>query len=103
MRIRRVRAVSTGERRTEAIVEAETAIARALLGAVELRMSAVGSPPRDAAGMSSGMPRRAERSERRNVSRVRRTMLYMKVVLAAFQTDAGPDVVHSWDNTSSKA
>lgn len=75
VRMRRVRAVSIGDRTREARADAETAMARAALGEVEFMISVDGKAPRGAGGISSGRPMMAASSDRKNVSAVRRRTL----------------------------
>lgn len=96
VRMRKVRAVSIGDRRiadSEEEMKDRTSVAN---GEVAVRISAVIEDEIS----SSGRPIMADKRLRIKVFRVGRSREYIKVALVAFHGDVGPLVVQSCDSTS---
>ena len=103
VRIRYVRAMSSGARRMDVRAEADTATSRDARGEGDERMS---SPPTGAliegvrrfmvgSPLGSGRDTSAARRERIQVVRVEKRMLWMKVLLAPFQMPQAPSEAQS--------
>jgi hypothetical protein len=96
VRIRKVRAVSIGDKMIEESAEDTSVSINVVVGETAVRMS-------DATGLalpSSGSAKIADRRLWMKVFRVGSNSEYMNVAFEAFQTDVGPLLDHSCERTS---
>lgn len=99
VRIKQVRAVSTGERMMEDSTEEMPDTINSVAGEDAVRISRSGSGE----SASSGSPKMADRRLRMNVFSVGRSKEYIKVDVDAFQREVAPFVVQSWPRMSKMA